>query len=122
MGVLGVLGMLVVMVGFAGAEADKSEKKAKGRGAFGRDPEATFKKMDANSDGKVTKEEFLSFLKENRPSGGKATPEQAQTRAEGAWKRMAGSKDSLTLDEYKTAVKEMQERFKQRKGKGGNQP
>jgi len=55
---------------------------------------------------------------------GKATPEQAQARAEGAWKRLSGGKEHLTLDEYKSAVKEMQERFKQGKGKGkgGSQP
>lgn len=35
----------------------QDEKKTKGKGAF-NDPEAVFKKMDENGDGKVSKEEF----------------------------------------------------------------
>jgi len=40
------------VVGFA-----QDEKKGKGKGAFA-DPEAQFKRMDENGDGKVSKEEF----------------------------------------------------------------
>jgi hypothetical protein len=41
---------------FAG---NKSKKSAEGK----RDPEAVFKKLDSNSDGNVTKEEFLASKK-----------------------------------------------------------
>lgn len=44
--------LAVSAMGFA-----QDEKKTKGKGGFG-DPEAVFKKMDENGDGKVSKEEF----------------------------------------------------------------
>ena len=44
--------LAVSAMGFA-----QDEKKTKGKGGFG-DPEAAFKKMDENGDGKVSKEEY----------------------------------------------------------------
>jgi Ca2+-binding EF-hand superfamily protein len=40
--------------------ADDGQKKAKKGG-----PEATFKKLDSNSDGKITKDEFAKFAESN---------------------------------------------------------
>lgn len=53
--------------------------------------EEMFKKMDKNNDGKLTKDEFVA---------GKKDP----TKAEAAWSKLAGDKESITLEEYKAAM------------------
>ena len=55
--------ILIITALFAGAfpafAGNKSKKSTEGK----RDPEAVFKKLDSNSDGNVTKEEFLASKK-----------------------------------------------------------
>jgi Ca2+-binding EF-hand superfamily protein len=74
----------IASISFAADEAKKTEKKA-------ADPEATFKKKDANSDGKVSKEEFLKGQKD-------------AAKAETQFTRKDKDKDgNLTLEEFKAA-------------------
>jgi Ca2+-binding EF-hand superfamily protein len=59
MKVTSILFALLVATSFSyGADAEKKGDKPKA------DPEAMFKKMDANGDGKVSKEEFLKGAKD----------------------------------------------------------
>jgi Ca2+-binding EF-hand superfamily protein len=76
---------LAVCLGFAlpAVAADKPK----------RDPEAIFKKMDKNSDGKVTKEEFSAVAKD-------------AAKADKAFAKLDKDGDgSLTLEEFKAAKK-----------------
>ena len=57
------------------------------------DPEASFKKMDANSDGKLTKAEFMAS------PGAKKDEAKAATR----WTNLSKGKEEITLDEFKAA-------------------
>ena len=58
-------------------------------------PEEMFKKMDANSDGKVSKEEFVGKKKDDK-----------LTKAEAMFKKKDKNNDeSLDLDEFKAAGK-----------------
>lgn len=76
----------IASIGFA-ADAAKKEGKAKA------DPEAIFKKKDANSDGKVSKEEFL-----------KGSKDAAKSETQFAAKDK--DKDgNLTLEEFKATGK-----------------
>jgi Ca2+-binding EF-hand superfamily protein len=76
-----------------GALSLHAEDAKKGDAKPKMDPEAAFKKKDANGDGKLTKEEYT-----------KGAPAD---KAEGMAKRfdaMAKGKDSLTLEEFKAAM------------------
>ncbi len=55
---LSLLGILIVMAGNVTADDPPDVKK---KGALGPDIEGIFKEMDANGDGKVSKEEFTEF-------------------------------------------------------------
>jgi len=73
------------VVGMARAAGEKPKKKA--------DPEAVFKKLDANSDGKVTMEEFCAKKKDK---------EAAEKQFKAKDKDGDGS---LTLEEFKAPGK-----------------
>ncbi len=89
-----------VSISFAQDAPEKPERK---------NPEAMFKKLDTNSDGSLSKEEFTSAMK------GK--------KAEGAEKRFAkldaDSDGSISLEEFKAAAGKVKEKGKGKgKGKG----
>ncbi len=80
--ILAVLAMGTFAVNAQNAEKGKGEKPK-------MDPEAFFKKKDANGDGKVSKEEFLKGAKD-------------AAKAEAAFTAKDKDKDgSLTLEEFK---------------------
>ncbi len=77
--------MLALCLGFAAPVMAADKPK--------RDPEAVFKKMDKNSDGKVTKEEFSAVAKD-------------AAKADKAFAKLDKDGDgSLTLEEFKAAKK-----------------
>lgn len=101
------------------ADDDGDKGKGKKRGAFG-DPEAAFKKLDANNDGKVSKEEFAKF-RDNLPEKVK---EKAKEKGgdgklgEKLFDLADTNKDGfLSLDEFKKMREKMAEKLKN-KGKG----
>ena len=105
-----VLLSLVVVAAIAvnaSAAGGKGGKKGGDKGKM-PSPEERFKKMDTNSDGKLTCEEFVAASKERM--GGDAK------KAEDFWKRIAGEKKELTLDEYKEGMKKAFEGMKKKKG------
>jgi hypothetical protein len=80
-----------------GATTLRAADAPKKPGAGGDKPkmsaEEVFKKLDANGDGKLTKEEYLA--------GPRAKQDPA--KAEERWKAMSKGKDSITLEEFKAA-------------------
>lgn len=95
------------------------DDKGKGKGKRGAgDPEAMFKRLDANGDGKVTKEEFAK-MREN-------LPEKIKEKTKGKGNGQLGDKlfdlmdtnkdGSLSLEEFKKFRERVAERMK--KGKG----
>lgn len=97
---------------------DDGKGKGKGKKGFG-DPEAMFKKLDANGDGKLTKEEFAKF-RDNLPEKIK---EKAKAKGAGGFgdklfDLMDENKDgTVSLDEFKKMREKMAERLKKGKGK-----
>src|SRR5262249_56232655 len=89
----------------------------KGRGKGGDRIEAAFKRMDANSDGKISLEEFKKAM-EARPQGKlKDNPEMAAK----IFQRMDANSDGfVSLEEFKKAREKMAERMKN--GKGAKKP
>ena len=86
--ILTILAALAVSANFATAQDDKKEGK-EGRK---RDPEAMFKRLDANSDGKVDADEW-----KNGPMA-----KRNAERAEEMFKKMDKNTDnSLDLEEFK---------------------
>jgi Ca2+-binding EF-hand superfamily protein len=78
--------------------------------------EETFKKMDADSNGKVTKEEYNKYLKADERMSKRL--EQDPEFGNKQFDRMDGNKDgSVSLEEYKKYREEM---GKNRKKKDGN--
>ncbi len=101
-------GALLLSVSLAlSADGDKP-KKPGGEGAKGPrgNPEALFKKIDANGDGAVSKDEFMStprakenagqaekvFAAKDKDKDGKLTKEEFTARPEGARGRKDGDK------------------------------
>ena len=77
----------IASIGFSADEKKPAEGKAK------PDPEATFKKKDANNDGKLSKEEFL-----------KGAKEENKAKMETMFSAKDKDKDgNLTLEEFKAA-------------------
>lgn len=57
---LGLFGVMVLAAGAGAADEPAGAKKKKG--GKGPNLEAVFKKMDANGDGKISKDEFADFV------------------------------------------------------------
>lgn len=88
------------------AEGQKGEKKREKR----QPPsvEDVFKKLDANSDGKVHLEEFLKSPR----------AQQNKERATAFFKKIAGDDGVLTLEELKAAREKRSQRKKKPEGEG----
>ena len=97
--------------------ADDDKGKGKGKRAVG-DPAAMFKKLVANSDGKVSKEEFGKF-RDNLPEKIKEkTKGKGSGQGDKFFDIMDANKDgSLTQEEFKSAREKMAERLKKGKKK-----
>ncbi len=99
---IGMLAVAFSFIALSGVSAEDEAKK-KGKGRFGKgDPEAVFKKMDANGDGKVTKDEYQTatakFLEKIQDAG------KAAKIRDGMGKRFdaaVGSGDGLSLDQFR---------------------
>jgi hypothetical protein len=107
---LGLLGIVVLSV--HPARADDDEKEKKGSGALARNPEVVFKKMDANGDGKVSKEEFTDFFSKlgqgklkDRPRLLERMFDKADTNGDGY----------LSLEEFKKFLTTIRERIAEKK-------
>jgi len=102
------------VVGFA-----QDEKKGKGKGAFA-DPEAQFKRMDENGDGKVSKEEFKkaqNTMAEKMAEAGKDGLKKAFTDKPDLLDKMFAAMDTnkdgyLSLEEFKTGREKTRELMK----------
>src|SRR3954454_20781075 len=116
-----LLGLVIVAAG--GAQADdapggKGKGKGKGKGLFRRDPEVLFQKMDANSDGKVTREEFKSFLE----NAGEGNLKDRPKRVERIFDKLDANGDgSLSLEEFKK-LPELRGQHKGKAAKKGKTP
>ncbi|MFO0812802.1 MAG: EF-hand domain-containing protein [Gemmatales bacterium] len=110
-----VLAVALALLFCAPGMAQDEKKKERGKGNRAT-PEETFKKMDADGNGKVTKEEYTKFLKADERLA-KRLEEDAEF-ANKQFDRMDGNKDgNVTLEEYKKYREEMS---KNRKKKDGN--
>lgn len=102
---------VVLALAFCGSSMAQDEKKGK-RGNM-PSPEETFKKMDANSDGKVTKDELEKWVKSNErmQKAAEKDPEFVNKMFE----RMdVNKKGAVSLEDYK---KYREEQAKNRKKK-----
>src|SRR5262245_21117795 len=104
-----ILAIAVLTAFVTSANADDKPDKGKGQlkgklGNLGQNPEAIFKRLDANNDGKVTKEEFkagLAKLAENAPAL-KDKPQALDKLVDKIFERLDANCDgSLTLEELK---------------------
>jgi hypothetical protein len=93
-----VLVALLMVMG--GADGQDGKKKGRKGGGFFKNPEETFKKLDTNSDGKLTKAEFLKIAD-------KITDAEKAAKVQGflgkAFDKMA-TDGSVTLDQFKEAA------------------
>jgi len=101
--ILAALVTTALLAGSAlGAEGKKGEKKQEGRKR--PSAEAVFKKLDANSDGKIVLDEFLKSRR----------AQQNEERAKAFFKRIAGDDEAITLEELKAAFEKMRQRHAER--------
>lgn len=75
----------------AGGDAQK-----KGKNRFRNDPEAAFKKLDANSDGKLSKDELMKVADKQIELANRMKENLGK-----AYDKAAAGSDGLTLDQYK---------------------
>lgn len=110
-----ILAVAFAMIFCAPGMAQDEKKKERGKGNRAT-PEETFKKIDADGNGKVTKEEYNKYLKSNERLA-KRLEEDAEWGNK-QFDRMDANKDgNVTLEEYKKFMEEM---AKNRKKKDGN--
>jgi len=101
----------LVVVAAVAVSASAQEKKERKKGDR---PRISFKDMDANSDGKLIKDEYVAAHTKNAPAD---KQEKAKERAGRMWDRLAGDKKELTEDEYKAAMEKMMKEWKEKGGK-----
>lgn len=119
---LSLAGVTILLLCQAVVIADDDDK---GKGKNGKrgagNPEAMFKRMDANGDGKVTKDEYTKFqetVQEKLKQAGKGGNGKGAGLGDKLFSLMDVDKDgTITLDEFKKARSKMAERGKG-KGKG----
>lgn len=90
----------------------KGKGKFRGKGDFSKFAEERFKKLDTNSDSRLSKEEFLKAADRAKE------PEKIEKLKESlskAFDKADADKQGLTLDQYKEAQKSMFQGFR---GKG----
>ena len=102
------LSLDVVAAVAVNASAQDTKKKR------GDHPRMSFKDMDANSDGSLTKKEYVDAHTKNAPADQKA---KAEERAGKRWDKLSGGKEKLSEDEYKAAVEKMMKEWKDKGGK-----
>ena len=103
-----LLSLVVVAAVAVNASAQDTKKKKGDR------PRISFKDMDANSDGKLIKDEYVAAHTKNAPAD---KQEKAKERAGRMWDRLAGDKKELSEDEYKAAMEKMMKEWKEKGGK-----
>jgi len=103
---MAVLALSIGAFAVTAADEPKEEKKDDKKGFGPRDPAATFKRMDADSDGKVTKEEFKKgFGGGFRGKGDAKPPEGKGDFSERIFERLDADKDGvLTEEEFKKGM------------------
>lgn len=100
---------------WADDEAPGGKGKGKGKGGFKGDPEMMFKRIDANGDGKISKDEFKAFFSKI----GKGKLADKPELIDKMFQRMDANGDgSISLEEFKKA-REMREKKAEGKGKPG---
>ena len=99
-----VTAMLAIVGGASAGDDDAGAKAKKGKGKFGN-PEQIFKKLDANGDGKLSKDEFLK-LADRVKDADKAS--KFKNVLERAWTKLSVN-DAITQDQFK--------KFQEMKGK-----
>jgi hypothetical protein len=103
-----LLSLVVVAAVAVNASAQDTKKKKGDR------PRISFKDMDANSDGKLIKDEYVAAHTKNAPAD---KQEKAKERAGRMWDRLAGDKKELSEDEYKAAMEKMMKEWTDKRGK-----
>lgn len=89
---------LVGLCVFAGSDAGAADEQAEKQ----RDPAAIFQKLDANGDGKVTKEEFAKFADALKDKVGADKADKIAQGFQGMFDRLDANKDgSLSAEEFK---------------------
>ena len=101
----------LVVVAAVAVNASAQEKKEKKKGDH---PRMSFKDMDANGDGSLTKAEYVAAHTKNAPEDKK---EKATERAGKMWDKLAGGKDALSETEYNAAVEKMKKEWTDKGGK-----
>lgn len=93
-----LLASFLLLIGSASAADAPAKGKGKLAGKFG-DPEAMFKKLDANNDGKLSKDEFLKIL-DKLPAD---KQEQAKTALSKLFDKISNGSDGITLEQLRKA-------------------
>jgi Ca2+-binding EF-hand superfamily protein len=92
--------VLAAVLALAFCSPSMAQDEKKGKRGNQATPEETFKKMDANGDGKVTKDELEKWVKANERLAKRA--EQDTEFVNKMFTSMDANKDgSVTLEEYK---------------------
>jgi len=107
----GLLSLVVALVFVVGASADDNEKgkgKGKGKRGFG-DPEQLFSKLDANKDGKLTKDEFFKMADRVKDEG---KAEKFKKFLGKAWEKISNGQESVTLEEFKDRASKLKKKKK----------
>lgn len=110
---LWTLALSLAMVGAMAAGVFAQDGKGGGK-KKGEHPRLTFAEMDANKDGKLTKDEFVDAHLKNAPAEHK---DKAKESLGKRWEKLAGGKAELTEAEYK-AAREKLAKERQDDGKG----
>lgn len=114
-GMLTLAGAFLLTLSTVGAQdGEKKGKGKRGGGLFGGDPEAAFKKIDADGDGKVSKAEFMKLAEKAKD----------REKAEAFMTKIFESinkGEAFNLDQYKKyredAAKKFKGKFKGKKKK-----